>query len=162
MVGRWPSFPVEGPGNVSGAVFHGNWESLEISHLKPSRVEFFPLPRWWEEESLNNFFGLIYHLGGGNSNILYFHPDPWGFMIQFDGSHIFQMGWFNHQLVCHQFTVWKKGPLTEGLQFAFWLRGCRYPTVWKQIFPLGSRKNSACWVLLCMYRDLEKPTHFNT
>jgi len=28
------------------------------------------------------------------SNILYFHPDPWGFMIPFD-EHIFQMGWFN-------------------------------------------------------------------
>ena len=26
-----------------------------------------------------------------------FHPEPWGFMIQFD-EHIFQMGWFNHQL----------------------------------------------------------------
>ncbi len=25
------------------------------------------------------------------SNIFYFHPDPWGFMIQFD-EHIFQMG----------------------------------------------------------------------
>ena len=24
------------------------------------------------------------HLGGGNSNICYFRPDPWGFMIQFD------------------------------------------------------------------------------
>ena len=35
-------------------------------------------------------------LGGGNSNIFYFHPDPWGFMIHFD-EHIFQMGWFNHQ-----------------------------------------------------------------
>ena len=22
-----------------------------------------------------------------------FHPDPWGFMIQFDGSHIFFNGW---------------------------------------------------------------------
>ena len=28
---------------------------------------------------------------------VYFHPDPWGFMIQFD-EHIFQMAWFNHQL----------------------------------------------------------------
>ena len=28
----------------------------------------------------------------------YFHPEPWGFMIQFD-EHIFQMGWFNHQLL---------------------------------------------------------------
>ena len=36
-------------------------------------------------------------MGGGNSNIFYVHPDPWGFMIQFD-EYIFQMGWFNHQL----------------------------------------------------------------
>ena len=35
-------------------------------------------------------------LGGGNSNIFYFNPIP-GEMIQFD-EHIFQMGWFNHQL----------------------------------------------------------------
>ena len=33
-------------------------------------------------------------LGGGFSQKYFwnFHPDPWGFMIQFDGSHIFQMG----------------------------------------------------------------------
>ena len=30
------------------------------------------------------------------SNIFYFHPENWGFMIQFD-EHIFQAGWFNHQ-----------------------------------------------------------------
>ena len=35
-------------------------------------------------------------LGGGNSNVFYFHPDPWG-RFPFD-DHIFQMGWFNHQL----------------------------------------------------------------
>jgi len=32
------------------------------------------------------------------SNIFYFHPDPWGYDSQFD-EHIFQVGWFNHQLV---------------------------------------------------------------
>ena len=36
-------------------------------------------------------------LGGGNSNISYFHPEP-GEVIQFD-ERIFQLGWFNHQLV---------------------------------------------------------------
>ena len=36
-------------------------------------------------------------VGGGNSNMFYFQPDPWGFMIQFE-EHIFQMGRFNHQL----------------------------------------------------------------
>ena len=36
--------------------------------------------------------------GGGNSNILeVFHPDMWGRWTQFD-EHIFQLGWFNHQL----------------------------------------------------------------
>ena len=35
-------------------------------------------------------------LGGGNSNIFYFHPYLLEEMIQFD-EHIFQMGWFDHQ-----------------------------------------------------------------
>ena len=35
-------------------------------------------------------------LDGGNSNIFYFHPEPWGRWTHFD-DHIFQMGW-NHQL----------------------------------------------------------------
>ena len=40
---------------------------------------------------------IIYvYLGGGNSNIFIFTPEI-GEMIQFD-EHIFQMGWFNHQL----------------------------------------------------------------
>ena len=30
-------------------------------------------------------------------DIFHFHPDPWGFMIQFD-EHIFHMGWFNHRI----------------------------------------------------------------
>ena len=35
-------------------------------------------------------------LGGGNSNMFYFHTENWGrFPIL---THIFQMGWFNHQL----------------------------------------------------------------
>ena len=33
------------------------------------------------------------------SKIFYFHPKNWQ-MIQFD-EHIFQMGWFNHQLDIH-------------------------------------------------------------
>ena len=33
-----------------------------------------------------------YNLGGGNSNILHFYADPWGFMIQFGDCAFFQMG----------------------------------------------------------------------
>ena len=36
--------------------------------------------------------------GGGNSNIFGIFTPKIGEMIQFD-EHIFQMGWFNHQLV---------------------------------------------------------------
>ena len=33
-------------------------------------------------------------LGGGNSNIFWnFHPDPWGFTIQFDDLIFFKWGW---------------------------------------------------------------------
>ena len=44
-------------------------------------------------------------LGGGNSNMFYFHPGPLpGELIQFD-EHICQTGWFNHQLVCNKATL---------------------------------------------------------
>ena len=35
---------------------------------------------------------------GGKKKYIYFHPTVPGEMIPFD-EHIFQMGWFNHQLV---------------------------------------------------------------
>ena len=44
------------------------------------------------------FSQFPYHLGGGFEYFLNVHPNPWGFMIQFDG-YMFQMGWFNHKLV---------------------------------------------------------------
>ena len=43
--------------------------------------------RWWQLNYSNNF-----------------QPDCWGFMIQFD-EHIFQMGWFNHQLDMFEFFL---------------------------------------------------------
>ena len=44
---------------------------------------------------------MVDFLGGGNSNMFYFHPHFPGEMIQFE-EHIFQMGW-NHQLVLDGF-----------------------------------------------------------
>ena len=44
------------------------------------------------------FGGFHSNLGGGNSNIFYFHTDPWG-NDPIWLAHIFQRGWFNHQLV---------------------------------------------------------------
>ena len=48
------------------------------------------------------------------SNVFYFHPDPWGNEHQFD-EHIFQMGWFNHQLVVfwETFFVGKISKISE-------------------------------------------------
>ena len=56
-------------------------------------------------------------LGGGNSNIFYFHSYL-GKDFQFD-EHIFQMGWFNHQLDEVRFEFffvggWKKHSLPNG------------------------------------------------
>ena len=42
---------------------------------------------------LNNY------LGGGNSKIFSVHPETWGRFSPILTMHIFQMGWFNHQLV---------------------------------------------------------------
>ena len=44
------------------------------------------------------FETLRFFLGGGNSKIYYFHPEPWG-NDPIWRLHIFQMGWFNHQPV---------------------------------------------------------------
>ena len=54
------------------------------------------------------FIHVYLYLGGGNSNIFWnFHPENWGRWTQFD-DHIFQMGWFNHQLdiLCRGHPKW--------------------------------------------------------
>ncbi len=54
---------------------------------------------WKNQWLLKNYWiskGTEEYLGGGNSNIFYFHPGSWGRWTHFD-EHIFQMGWFNHQ-----------------------------------------------------------------
>ena len=51
-------------------------------------------------------FYVFQKLGDGNSNIFYFHPENWGNMI-----HIFQVGWFNHQLDSHGFFMHEKSTI---------------------------------------------------
>ena len=51
-----------------------------------------------------SFGGIKHFLGGGNSDIFYFHPDPWG-NDPIWRAYIFQMGWFNHQLVLNHLRV---------------------------------------------------------
>jgi len=41
--------------------------------------------------------GLRKSLGGGNSNIFYFHPEIWGRCSPIL-TNIFQRAWFNHKL----------------------------------------------------------------
>ena len=75
-----------------------------------------PHPKWWFSKGnplisgksrlvkYYNLARIVIHrfLGGGFKHFL-FSPLP-GEMIQFD-EHIFQMGWFNHQLVLLFYTV---------------------------------------------------------
>ena len=79
------------------------------------------------------------------SDIFYFHPEPWGNDPNFD-EHIFQLGWFNHQLAilllvifflifvswftrtpstrCNGF-LWSDGPRRGAHHFCFPVRGNR-------------------------------------
>ena len=52
----------------------------------------------FQKSNKATFLGGIYNnnLGGGNSNMFYFHPKNWGRWTHFD-INIFQRGWFNHQ-----------------------------------------------------------------
>ena len=49
-------------------------------------------------------------VGGGNSHIFYVHPDPWGFMNQFDDCAYFSNGWFNHHLEKVRFLLFQMPP----------------------------------------------------
>ena len=50
-------------------------------HSTRAAAKVFQNCRSWR---LMNFTFTCLYLGGGNSNIFYFHAEPWGFMIQFD------------------------------------------------------------------------------
>ena len=65
----------------------GDWVSIVVIFILV--VLLLPWNREVTESKTN--------LGGGNSNSFYCHPEPWGRWTHFD-QHIFQMGWFNHQL----------------------------------------------------------------
>ena len=73
----------------------------------------------------------------------YFHPEPWGFMIQFD-EHIFQMGW-NHQLVVVSTVFFELSPQRN------W--GKNVPS-WRLIgfCELGEKMMS--WLSFCEFRAL--------
>ncbi len=47
------------------------------------------------QQEIQRFFAKLC-LGGGNSNIFYFHPDPWGWNDPIWRAY-FSDGWFNHQ-----------------------------------------------------------------
>ena len=65
--------------------------------LKAFLVKFL-FSRMWCREKKHTLMEIVWNLlDGGNSNIFSFHPETWGRWTQFD-KHIFQMGWFNHQL----------------------------------------------------------------
>ena len=81
-------------------------------------------------------------LGGGNSNIFYFHPDPWG-----DDPiwlyNIFQMGWFNHQPVL-SWLIPPSGLTDPRLTFSFWSKIRSRPTS-RTDRPFFSPKGSVFW-----------------
>ena len=60
---------------------------------------------------------------GGGFNFFLFHPENWGRWTHFD-DHIFQRGWFNHQLVTVCTVL-----LSQVINWSFlWLDCCTIPT----------------------------------
>jgi len=53
----------------------------------------------------------------GNTNIFYFHPEPWGRWTHFD-DHIFQRGWFNHPT---------RSTFATGCRWTCQVVGCQVP-----------------------------------
>ena len=89
-------------------------------------------------------------LDGGNSNMFYFHPEPWGNDL-FHLANIFQMGWFNHQLVitCLWFMIavffpkWKVGRVT--VWYFFSVSGRSWILQWPVKMPLASDLLNPIW-----------------
>ena len=74
---RWlPSYAFLGLSTPSGWEFFGNLRvsTLAEHHSTPGNKALLET-RWWQLKYFRNF-----------------HPENWGFMIHFDGSHIFKMG----------------------------------------------------------------------
>ena len=64
---------------------------------------------WFVTESDQN--KTICWQGGGNSKIFFIFTTIWGRWTHFD-EHIFQLGWFNHQLVVDFLPIWTCFSLT--------------------------------------------------
>ena len=108
------------------------WSFVRRGRGKPSKLKLkkrWKMPRFLGESCMKNTFfrmakrmdcfsldGRKVHqiktnpLGGGNSNIFYFHPENWGrfpFWLV-----LFKWGWFNHQP--SPFFLKETSPKTEG------------------------------------------------
>ena len=60
------------------------------------------------------------------SNLLYFHPDPWGRWTHFD-EHMFQMGWNNQPVV----SLSQYLPVFFSSQFFSWISAIVSPEKWE-------------------------------
>ena len=69
---------------------------LDSSMVRKIEACLLPLEADEKADDMVGIFAPQQKLGGG-FKYFSFHPENWGFMIQFD-EHIFQRGWFNHQL----------------------------------------------------------------
>ena len=87
-------------------------------------------------------------LGGGNSNLLYFHPEPWGKNPQFWQNHIFSNGFLfkttNERSIC----VFLCGHLDGGFKYFLFssLPGVSWSNLTSIFFRwVGSTTNQSSW-----------------
>ena len=159
------------------SVFRGCTKNISGLETKFGRRNFFRCPFRWAPLRSGECWGLwkggcgrlqcwyrrlpacqVGFLGGGNSNIFYVHPEHWGKMNPF-WTNIFQMGWFNHQLVfVTAATSWRVARNFLETYAKSWQQK---KAIW--IYPLRKRLENPAWMKMYFpLKILDFPTTLKT
>ena len=99
--------------NKAGEIFINDWTMGKIATLPETNIaptnDGFPIGISFSRGVFSGAMlvsRMVSKLGDGNSNTFYFYPENWGrHPIWLNLTNIFQMGWFNHQLVSDRYLV---------------------------------------------------------
>ena len=86
------------------------WVKQSMPWEDPDNIVEGPLKVAALSWAIGPTFQNIFRNGGGFSNLFLFSSRKLGKIIPFWLAHIFQRGWFNHQLVMERWMIWKNFP----------------------------------------------------
>ena len=136
---------------VNDQRFTSGWESLPNGSdvVKESFLPKLPFTRILKtirQKRFNSSRNM--ELGGGNSNLLYFHPYFWAKNPQFWQNHIFQMGFCSKPPTSEAFVLFLCGHLDGGFKYFLFssLPGVSWSNLTNIFFRwVGSTTNQSSW-----------------